>query len=212
LKKSKEIDMAGKFQLVMSSGPTPGKTFALSTDEAIVGRDAKNEVMINDSEISRQHFRLILQGNSYVIEDMGSTNGTYVNDTRITGQVALKMGDVIRAGDNVVVVFEVAEDPEATIASSGKAAPAPPPEPAQTPAAAPPPPIQQPQQTPQNYAGQVPLSPAPPADGKNPRRKLLLGCGGLLLIGGCITSLAFWYIDSNFLWCDVFGKLISACG
>ncbi|MEK6222336.1 MAG: FHA domain-containing protein [Chloroflexota bacterium] len=201
--------MAGQFQLVMSSGPNPGKTFALSTNEAIVGRDVKNEVVINDSEISRQHFRLILQGNSYVIEDMGSTNGTYVNDTKVVGQVALKMGDVIRAGDNEVVVYEIAADPDATIASRGKAAPAPPPTPEKTPEPAPQAPIQQP---PQNYAGQVPLSPTPPAETKNPRRKLLIGCGGLLLIGGCITSVAFWYIDSNFLWCDVFGTLISACG
>jgi hypothetical protein len=190
-----------QFQLVMKQGPVPGKTFELSRNELTIGRDINNEIVINDAEVSRRHCRLVLQGDGYSIEDLGSTNGTFVNEQRVTGQRALRSGETLRVGDNVTLVYEVAGvDADATIASRG-AQPAPPP-------VAPPP---QPQRKAQQFSGQVPAGPAPVAEPKARNRGLMIGCGVALVIGICVISAGLYYIDSNYLWCDVFGFLIPGC-
>jgi len=79
--------MAAQFQFVMRSGPTPGATFSLEGDQLTIGRDSSSGVAINDAEISRKHARLTFQGGKYVIEDLGSTNGTFVNGQRLVSAV-----------------------------------------------------------------------------------------------------------------------------
>ncbi|MCH7663510.1 MAG: FHA domain-containing protein, partial [Chloroflexi bacterium] len=96
------------FQLVMRVGPSPGKVFALSTNEVVLGRDIDNEVVINDAEISRRHTRLLIQEGGYVVEDLGSTNGTFVNGQKITGPHVLEPGQTIRLGENVTLSYEIA--------------------------------------------------------------------------------------------------------
>jgi pSer/pThr/pTyr-binding forkhead associated (FHA) protein len=71
--------MATKSQLVTRTGPNPGKTFSLNKPEMYIGRDISNDIVINDAEVSRKHVRLTVQGERYVIEDLGSTNGTFIN-------------------------------------------------------------------------------------------------------------------------------------
>ncbi|MEN8173781.1 MAG: FHA domain-containing protein, partial [Chloroflexota bacterium] len=83
------------FQMVMQTGPTPNKSFTLSKQEIIIGRDADADIVINVAEVSRRHTRLRLEANGYVVEDLGSTNGTFVNDSRLAGPVTLRPGDVI---------------------------------------------------------------------------------------------------------------------
>lgn len=183
-------------QLVMKQGPVPGKTFELTRDELTIGRDIKNEIVINDAEVSRRHCRLFLQGDEYTIEDLGSTNGTFVNEQRVTGQRALHSGETIRVGDNVTLVYELAGvDADATIASRG---------------AQPPPPQPQPRKQPRQYAGQVPPGPAA-APKKGASRALIIGCGVILVVGICAIAIGLWYIDANYLWCDIFGGLIPGC-
>ena len=75
-----------EYQLVMRVGPSPGKTYPLTLNEIIIGRDISCDIVINDAEISRNHCKLVLQGDSYWVEDLGSTNGTHVNDRRVSGQ------------------------------------------------------------------------------------------------------------------------------
>ena len=112
-----------QFQFVMRSGPTPGVTFPLEGDQLIIGRDASNSVAINDAEISRKHSRLTFQGGKYVLEDLGSTNGTFVNGQRLAGQVVLKPGDVVSLGEQIVLMYDaINQDPGATIASPRHAA------------------------------------------------------------------------------------------
>ncbi|MCV4783148.1 FHA domain-containing protein, partial [Escherichia coli] len=53
----------------------------------IIGRDASNDIVLEGLQISKKHARLILSGGQMVIEDLGSTNGTYVNGVRITKQI-----------------------------------------------------------------------------------------------------------------------------
>jgi len=117
-----------QFQFVMRSGPTPGVTFPLEGDQLVIGRDSSNSVAINDAEISRKHSRLTFQGGKYVLEDLGSTNGTFVNGQRLAGQVVLKPGDVVSLGEQIVLMYDaIDQDPGATVVSSRHAARATPP-------------------------------------------------------------------------------------
>ena len=104
------------YQLVMRSGPTPGKAYPLSKTEIYIGRDVSNDIAVNDAELSRKHARLTQQEDTFVVEDLGSTNGTFVDAQRLMGPHVLKPGELIMFGENVGMVFEaVAYDPNATI-------------------------------------------------------------------------------------------------
>lgn len=78
-------------RLVIERGDGPGTEFSLANDESIIGRwDADNgifpdvdlDAFDSDAKVSRRHARIIRSGASYMIEDLGSTNGTYVNRGR----------------------------------------------------------------------------------------------------------------------------------
>jgi predicted component of type VI protein secretion system len=115
--------MASQFQLIMRSGPTPGAAFTLEGDQLTIGRDSTNEIVINDAEVSRRHSRLTFQGGKYVLEDLGSTNGTFVNGQRLAGPRVLKAGEVVSFGEQIVLVFEAVNiDPGATMVSPRAAA------------------------------------------------------------------------------------------
>jgi predicted component of type VI protein secretion system len=186
--------MASQFQLIMRSGPTPGAAFTLEGDQMTIGRDSTNEIVINDAEVSRRHARLTFQGGKYVLEDLGSTNGTFVNGQRLAGPRVLKTGEVVSFGEQIVLVFEaVSLDPGATMVSPRAAAvPA-----APRPVAVPPPPA--------DYAGSVPANPAP-LSAIPPRRQnlmpIFIGVGALLVVCACVGF--FWWVDANFLWCTFF--------
>jgi hypothetical protein len=103
------------YRLVMQSGPTPGRVFDLTASDLTIGRDTTNEVVVNDAEVSRKHARLTRSGGSYILEDLGSTNGTFVDGQRLMGPHALRPGDLILLGENVTLRFEAAAfDPDAT--------------------------------------------------------------------------------------------------
>ncbi len=80
---------------------------------------------INDVEVSRRHARMELQGSSYVIQDLGSTNGTFVNGQRVTGVQPLNPGDSVSFGEGIILSYEAAFDPNATMMSSKASRPAP---------------------------------------------------------------------------------------
>jgi predicted component of type VI protein secretion system len=186
--------MASQYQLIMRSGPTPGAAFTLEGDQLTIGRDSANEIVINDAEVSRRHARLTFQGGKYVLEDLGSTNGTFVNGQRLAGPRVLKPGEVVSFGEQIVLVFEATNfDPGATMVSPRAAAvPA-----APRPMIVPPPPV--------DYAGSVPASPAPISGTMIRRPNLLpifIGVGVLLFLCMCVAF--FWWVDSNFLWCTFF--------
>jgi hypothetical protein len=103
--------MSPTFQLYMRTGPTPGERFPLEKDEIWLGRDPANDIVIADPEISRRHARFLLRGSTYIVEDMGSTNGTLVNGEMITAPKALNHGDVIEFGEHTSLVFEVTQTP-----------------------------------------------------------------------------------------------------
>lgn len=81
-----------------ASGVAAGKTFPLGPSN-ILGRSMENcEIALNDSFLSSQHARLELQGDAWVLEDLNSTNGTFVNEIEVRDATSVEEGDVIRVG------------------------------------------------------------------------------------------------------------------
>ena len=94
--------------LVVMSGPRTGKEFRLG-EVTTVGRDAAlNDVVIDDPAISRQHAKIRLEDETFVIYDLASTNGTFVNGEQIQRR-ALVNGDRIRMGETTFTFMEVKE-------------------------------------------------------------------------------------------------------
>jgi len=179
--------MHNNSQLVMSQGPQPGQTFTLDQDLLTVGRDPSSDIVINDPQVSRQHARIMRRGSLVVIEDIGSTNGTFVNGMRLTMPHTLANGDVVGLGDVVTLTYYgVSVVTTEAIAGRPTVSSAPPsygPQPSPPPAhtAAPPP----------AYTAAPPPAAQPveePAEEKKSRRGLWLGCGCLVLlvIAACI--------------------------
>jgi uncharacterized RDD family membrane protein YckC len=88
-------------RLVIVEGPDAGKEFELS-GSSTVGREG--DISLNDSEVSRSHASLTFDGSTCTVQDLGSTNGTYVNEERLTAARQLGPADKLRIG---VTVFEL---------------------------------------------------------------------------------------------------------
>lgn len=67
-------------------------------DVITMGRKSDNTVVLDDQYVSSHHIKIFKRNNDYVIEDLGSTNGTKVNDRKIENRVTLRPGDVIKVG------------------------------------------------------------------------------------------------------------------
>jgi predicted component of type VI protein secretion system len=191
--------------LVMSQGPQPGQTFMLDRDWLTVGRDPSNDIVINDPQVSRQHLRITRQGQMVVIEDLGSTNGSFANGVRLTGPHVMSNGDVIGLGDGVTLTYYevgIATDiAETVVGHPGSAVPPPP---GSTPALAP----QMPGAPPPLAAQQIPpaytLSPSPPPPAMFPEegRKrggltwvlIIIGIVMLLVIVACAAVFVLDYL------------------
>jgi hypothetical protein len=184
----------------MRSGPTAGKTFLLDKVEISMGRDLSNDIVINDSEASRRHARIFLQGGNYIIEDLGSTNGTSVNGQRLMGPYVLRPGELIMLGESISLLFEMVQtDENATVVSPRKPAPEPVPQ-----QYAPPPPAPRQQQP--AYAGQMPAQP-PAAQPAKPKKRstLVIVLIVVLLLLLCVCIGALIWIDQANAWCSWFG-------
>jgi len=94
------------FQFVVEQGPEEGRGIPLDKNTITVGRERSNDITIVDAELSRYHARLTLSESGYIIEDLGSTNGTFVNGKRIAQPTMLNAGDVVRMGSYVTLNYE----------------------------------------------------------------------------------------------------------
>jgi pSer/pThr/pTyr-binding forkhead associated (FHA) protein len=160
-------------QLAMTKGPQPGQVFRLDQELLTLGRDPGNDIVINDPQVSRRHARIRRREDLTVIEDVGSTNGTFVNGLRLTGPHTLFNADVISLGDAVKLTYRgvgeaatapLGEHPTVRPASLGHE-----PEPAPAPeyAAAPP---------------DVQIEAEEPVEKRPSRTWLWVGCGCLALL------------------------------
>ncbi len=140
------------FRLIVRTGPNPGSAFDIVKERTLMGRDVTCDVVIGDAEVSREHARLTRTPGGYVVEDLGSTNGTFVNGERIMAPRVLNSGDLVGLSENVTLTFSSTSPESAATMMSTSASPqtVPPKAPAApAPAAAPapqyaPPPMQQP--------------------------------------------------------------------
>ncbi|MEO1060859.1 MAG: FHA domain-containing protein [Actinomycetota bacterium] len=73
-------------------------------DEVTVGRAPGCQVRVEDDYVSQLHARLFVQGDQVMVEDLGSTNGTFVGDERVAGPRVVRPGEWLRVGS---FVFEV---------------------------------------------------------------------------------------------------------
>jgi predicted component of type VI protein secretion system len=209
--------MQSNFRLVMRSGPSVGKEYPLDKNEMFIGRDLSNDIVINDPEISRRHSRLFTQGNTFVLEDLGSTNGTFVNGQRLMGPNMLRPGDVITFGERMSLVFESSDfDQDATVVNpasrpsyggQGQAqvynpppSTPPPYNPPQQPAY--PPPSSQAPRPVDSYAGQVPSAYAPEMPIEQPRRSpvIWIVLAAVLLLSCLCVGVLLWNAPRDF-WC-----------
>jgi pSer/pThr/pTyr-binding forkhead associated (FHA) protein len=100
-------------ELIVVDGPDKGRSFAL-TAQSVIGRDPTATVHLTDEEVSRRHAIVSVGEGKTVIEDLGSFNGTHMNNSEIQSETPLKVGDRVRVGRTVLELREVlgSEDPE----------------------------------------------------------------------------------------------------
>ena len=83
--------------LLMQRGPSSGARFLLDADRTTAGRSPDADIFLDDVTVSRKHVEFVREGGGYVVRDVGSLNGTYVNRTRIE-QATLRPGDEVQIG------------------------------------------------------------------------------------------------------------------
>ena len=169
--------------------------------ELLIGRSASGEGALGgDPELSRSHARVFAEpGGGLAVEDLGSTNGTFVNGERVSGARSLPPGSTLRMGRTDLLVEAVEEAATAPAPSIPAAAPAPPPPPPPVDPGTPPPPpgFGAPQQSPPpppvpGAPHQLPAAhpAAAPAGKSGGGRGRLIAAAlvGLLVIGGAIAA------------------------
>jgi len=82
-----------------------GAVFAVGDGLTCIGRAEQRVVRLPDANVSRKHAEIVRRGERYLVRDMNTPNGTYVNGLRIRGEVALSEGDELRVG-HTTFVFE----------------------------------------------------------------------------------------------------------
>jgi len=83
--------------LIMQRGPSAGARFLLDDERTTAGRSTRADIFLDDVTVSRKHAEFVREGSGFVVRDIGSLNGTYVNRTRID-QAALRAGDEVQIG------------------------------------------------------------------------------------------------------------------
>ncbi len=96
---------AGSALLVVLKGPGAGSRFLLHDAHVVAGRDPQCAIFLDDITVSRSHVAFTRDQGSYLIEDLGSLNGTYVNRHLLKGPTLLRNGDEVQIGKYRMVIF-----------------------------------------------------------------------------------------------------------
>lgn len=89
-------------RITIVQGPGAGRTIDPSATGVVIGRQPGLEVTLDSGAISRRHARLTWEGDRVFVEDLKSSNGTFINEVRITGRTPLGPGDMLRIGSSVL--------------------------------------------------------------------------------------------------------------
>ena len=92
--------------LFIMSGLDAGRLIPLEERETLIGRDKEVHVQLSEAAMSRRHARIVRTGETFLLEDLKSRNGTFVNGNRIQ-QRELKVGDQLSVGPNVTLRFGI---------------------------------------------------------------------------------------------------------
>lgn len=88
--------------LLVLQGPDKGRRYELPDAVTLIGRESR-QMLITDDTVSRRHCELIPEDDRWILHDLGSINGSYVNGIRVTQRYELKLGDQIRVGRTLMV-------------------------------------------------------------------------------------------------------------
>lgn len=97
-------------RLIIVAGPDLGMEWAFKKPEIVMGRDEDCDLMMSDIAVSRRHAKLTLEGGHFVLHDLGSGNGTYLNGARVERE-ELSPGDEITVGERTMRFVELNEAP-----------------------------------------------------------------------------------------------------
>ncbi|HEX5105681.1 MAG TPA: FHA domain-containing protein, partial [Pirellulaceae bacterium] len=86
------------FYLLANNGPQQGRRYELKGEKYVLGRHPDCDIHIEVGAVSRNHCQIVRDGSGYALEDLGSRNGTFVNDEqpKVEGRRPLRLGDVLR--------------------------------------------------------------------------------------------------------------------
>ncbi|MER7128953.1 FHA domain-containing protein FhaB/FipA [Streptosporangium saharense] len=89
-------------QMVVTGGPLQGTTITLSETPITIGRATDATLVVSDDYASSRHARLFPQDGQWIVEDLGSTNGTYLDRSKVTRPTPVPLGVPIRIGKTVI--------------------------------------------------------------------------------------------------------------
>jgi diguanylate cyclase (GGDEF)-like protein len=97
--------------LIVIYGPEMGRRVQVGTEPVIIGRGAQCEIQVDQESVSRNHCRIRFSGTEFLVRDLGSTNGTYVNDDIVDEEGRLRHGDQLKVG-RTILKFIIGDDVE----------------------------------------------------------------------------------------------------
>jgi pSer/pThr/pTyr-binding forkhead associated (FHA) protein len=89
-------------QLIVTEGALAGTRITLGTQPVLIGRADDSTLVLTDDYASTRHARISLRGSEWYVEDLGSTNGTYLDRAKVTTAVRVPMGTPVRIGKTVI--------------------------------------------------------------------------------------------------------------
>jgi diguanylate cyclase (GGDEF)-like protein len=112
--KKPETAQAKSAYLTVIAGNRAGEMFKLAQEETVMGRGPQSTIHLDSDGVSRKHARVVRQGDDFVLEDLQSTNGTWVDEKRVTFH-KLEDGDRVQVGTEVIVRFNLHDELEAAL-------------------------------------------------------------------------------------------------
>lgn len=95
--------------LVVNEGERAGQRWTVERESVIIGRGKECDIVLSEQQVSRQHIKIKLVGETYYMEDLNSRNGTWLNGEQISGERLLKDGDEIHVAMVVKMIFAESE-------------------------------------------------------------------------------------------------------
>ncbi len=106
-----DLPEGSKAVLIVNHGPKKGTRIALAEEDLSIGRDPESDVFLDDITVSREHAKVEFKDSGYLVSDLGSMNGTYVNKN-LAESVTLTNEDELQIGRFKLTYYDIAEGQE----------------------------------------------------------------------------------------------------